>query len=530
MIALAGMVPHRILSAVPAWLAGGAGLTHPRQRPITHGVRGEAVSRSVPSTMTPLRLAAIGAAVLLVALATVTQADSDLWGHLRFGLDTLATHRLPFEDPYSFTQDRPWINHEWLSELTMGVAYAIGGTAGLAVLKGLFVAGALSIAWLAMSRVRPDARIVLMAALALGTVPVTRTLRPQLWTLLSLALLCTTLLAADRRWRRWLPLLFIFWANSHGGWIVGFGIFALWTLFDIVEARKIQAEPIGVLVASGLATLITPYGWTLWTFLASTVSLSGRAITEWQPLWNAPPADSMPWVAAVAIILVLATQPVANRGQILGVLAALAYASLKIVRIVPLFVLCTGVLMSAAFARRWPRPERRSVPAAKGEWPLAIGLVIASIVGAGWLLSSSLRCVAVEGEWIADAAAVRRLKSAPSGRVVTFFNWGQYAIWHLSPDLRVSMDGRRETVYSDARLDEHGAILDGRPEGLAVLDHWSPEYVWLPSTSTTTKAWLVSRGYRLEHDSEKSFIAVRPDRPVLVAAPQDSHAFACFPG
>ena len=38
------------------------------------------------------------------------------------------------------------------------------------------------------------------------------------------------------------------------------------------------------------------------------------------------------------------------------------------------------------------------------------------------------------------------------GRMVTYFDWGEYAIWHLSPRVRVSLDGRRETVYSDRRI------------------------------------------------------------------------------
>ena len=126
---------------------------------------------------------------------------------------------------------------------------------------------------------------------------------------------------------------------------------------------------------------------------------------------------------------------------------------------------------------------------------------------------------------------MRLLQGGEPGRLVTFFDWGQYAIWHLSPRLLVSMDGRRETVYSDARLDEHGAILRGTPEGLFVLEEWQPEYVWLPATSHVTKNWLISRHYRLEHDSDRSFIAARRDlpplpKPVLLTA----DAVACFPG
>ena len=494
-------------------------------------MRGAPLNRAGGLDVSPLALAGAGAAIVLIALATVTKADSDLWGHLRFGLDTLATRSLPSEDPYSFTQDRPWINHEWLSELMMGAAYTVAGVSGLAALKVLLVASALAMVWLALGSVRTDIRIVVMGAVAMGTVPVTRTLRPQLWTMVCLAVLCTALMAENRAWRRCLPLVFVVWANSHGGWIVGLGVLAAWTFFDIVAERRIRAEAVMIAVGSLVATLVTPYGWTLWQFIATTVSLSGRAITEWQPLWRSPPADAGPWVAAVLAGLFLARRGTPHRLQILGVLAVLAYASLKVVRIVPLFVFCSGMLLPELLAARWPQRAKTTTRAAPGEWPLAVGLAIASIAGAGWILSSSLRCVAVEGDWIPDAGAARRLQGAVPGRLVTFFDWGQYAIWHLSPTLEVSMDGRRETVYSDARLDEHGAILNGTPDGLRTLERWSPEYVWLPATSTVTRAWLLSRGYRLEYETGKSFVAVRHDLPVLPEPPANrSHELGCFPG
>jgi hypothetical protein len=122
------------------------------------------------------------------------------------------------------------------------------------------------------------------------------------------------------------------------------------------------------------------------------------------------------------------------------------------------------------------------------------------------------------------------LADAPPGRMVTFFDWGQYALWHLGPEIRVSMDGRRETVYSDVRLEEHAAILEGRPEGLAVLAAWKPEYVWLPASSESTRGWLLEQGYRLEHDSVHSFVAVRPDLPHLVGRSVSEAEAGCFPG
>jgi hypothetical protein len=70
-----------------------------------------------------------------VASLSYTLADPDLWGHVRFGLDILQHRALTSVNPYSFTSDRAWVHHEWLSETAMGAAYATGGVWGLSVLK-----------------------------------------------------------------------------------------------------------------------------------------------------------------------------------------------------------------------------------------------------------------------------------------------------------------------------------------------------------------------------------------------------------
>ena len=69
------------------------------------------------------------AALVTVVLAVLahTQADPDLWGHIRFGRDIIESRAIPSLDPYSFTSDRAWVNHEWLAECVMYLAYAAGG-------------------------------------------------------------------------------------------------------------------------------------------------------------------------------------------------------------------------------------------------------------------------------------------------------------------------------------------------------------------------------------------------------------------
>ena len=66
-------------------------------------------------------------------------ADTDLWGHIKFGEDLWAAKSLHRFDIYSYTAfGAEWINHEWLAELLMFSMYSTFGSAGLLMGK-LFV-------------------------------------------------------------------------------------------------------------------------------------------------------------------------------------------------------------------------------------------------------------------------------------------------------------------------------------------------------------------------------------------------------
>jgi hypothetical protein len=122
---------------------------------------------------------------------------------------------------------------------------------------------------------------------------------------------------------------------------------------------------------------------------------------------------------------------------------------------------------------------------------------------------------------------------ALSGRVVTFFRWGEYAIWHLPPSLKVSMDGRRETVYSDATIDGHLSLYDGNDKGLAYLDALGSDYVWLPRLLPVSGT-LQARGWAPIFTGPSSVVLARNDvarrfraEPVSSPAVPTSR---CFPG
>jgi hypothetical protein len=66
------------------------------------------------------------------------------------------------------------------------------------------------------------------------------------------------------------------------------------------------------------------------------------------------------------------------------------------------------------------------------------------------------------------------------GRVLVWFDWGEYVIWHFSPRLKVSIDGRRETVYSDALIASHMAFYLGERAAADLPSRIAADYVWVP--------------------------------------------------
>src|SRR5437870_13684380 len=84
-------------------------------------------------------------ALLLAAglvFATIDRADPDLWGHVRYGQDVLASGHLPATATYTYTAaSQRWINHENLTEIAFAfVADHAAGT-GPAVLQTLRALG-----------------------------------------------------------------------------------------------------------------------------------------------------------------------------------------------------------------------------------------------------------------------------------------------------------------------------------------------------------------------------------------------------
>jgi hypothetical protein len=298
------------------------------------------------------------------------------------------------------------------------------------------------------------------------------------------------------------------------------------------------------------ATLANPYGVRLWSFLASTVGLSRPDITEWQPYWvGFELKHGLLFPLAIALFATtLLTQWRNLTWARLLPATWLAISGVMVARTAPLFAEVALFCAATAWRERsrvrvkpdpagtpdlWLKPATAagmeagsSATTLSGRWIIDLGAALVVVLPTFW---SNVRCLEISGPWAPDlvAAAVFDDPSI-AGRLVLPFNWGEYAIWYWSPRLRVSMDGRRETVYSPATIAQQAGVASGSPDTLPTFfDRVHPEYAWLPGgPETVAYQWLSTHRYRVDIETGSSFVARRVDLPPLRPAPPHG---VCFP-
>ncbi|MGA9964369.1 MAG: hypothetical protein WBQ10_04125, partial [Terriglobales bacterium] len=85
----------------------------------------------------------------LFTMAARSVTDPDVWWHLRTGQLIVQTHRVFHTDPYSFTRfGKPWVDHEWLSQVLMFGLYRLAGWGGLIAGFGAVIAAAFMVVFL----------------------------------------------------------------------------------------------------------------------------------------------------------------------------------------------------------------------------------------------------------------------------------------------------------------------------------------------------------------------------------------------
>ena len=230
-------------------------------------------------TLTPERLLVCLFFVLVWTLAALMRPQSDTWWQLRAGQDFWRDAAVPLVESYSHTVTGGfWMNHEWLTHAIFYGLYSIGGLPLLNAVAATVCTGAIAMTWSLMS----GPTMIRLGLIALSILTFARgwSPRPYIFTMLLLGL-TAKLLLSKRSW--WLPLVFVVWANLHGGFTMGIALVGASVIAAVPDGRVAVQRRLALLGCCLIASLATPLGWTFYEELPGSLArLKTYQISEWQ--------------------------------------------------------------------------------------------------------------------------------------------------------------------------------------------------------------------------------------------------------
>lgn len=221
----------------------------------------------------------------------------DVYWLWRGGQYILTEGRLPATDIFSWTYaDQPVLLYQWLFMAGMAAVEQVAGLPGVFL---LFTALAVAVYFLAplfgaVPRKISTFFVIAVCALGLAVITINMALRPMIMT----SALLLAQYAVVQRLRRGeigrvvalgvTAVIYMLWANSHNGIVLGFGSLTLFALGDLAERRQlyrfdpadaeIEGSPLSVgsylpmLAIALVASLVNPYGIFIYSHLVEFTS------------------------------------------------------------------------------------------------------------------------------------------------------------------------------------------------------------------------------------------------------------------
>jgi hypothetical protein len=398
------------------------------------------------------------AAVLWMGWFSHEIYDSDFWWHLKTGQYIFETHALPVPDPFAFTTagaasaypGEPLtrhfnLTHEWLAQVAFYLVWRIAGFGGVVLFRAFLLSAFCGLVGLVAYRRCLSYYWALAAAFTAATMAMPFALdRPYLITFLFLA---ATMAILEFKRRLWLlPPLFLVWANSHGGFFLGWVVLGAYGAEALLSRRRIA---LWWSAAAVLISGLNPNGFRIPLILMYyRGSYLTSRLQEWaRPRW---------WVVneftvllfGAAVVLLWARRRVRLADWLL--FAAFAAAALTAQRNIILIGLLAPILIASYF------PWRPSLPPVA---PFAAALVL---MGGGIAASAGSFFQLRAAEWKYPAGAADfLLQHHVTGPIFNTYEYGGYLIWRVWPEESVFIDGRSlsESVFQD-----YGRILYNHDE------------------------------------------------------------------
>jgi len=455
-------------------------------------------------------------APLLVFVATGLQRSyqTDFWHHLARGRVIVTQGDILNHDIFTYTvPGQGFQDANWLTQVIYYGLFSAGGLPLVQFVNSLTLAVVLGILVWFCWRVSGSVRLAaLLGGFTFFGIWQVLVIRPQTFSLLLFIILYGVLDASARR--PWLlvvpPIILGLWANMHGGFPIGFlpiGCFLLAAAWEAWRAKGWEAArdrypwALGAcLLASLLATLVNPYGWRVYEYVATVSTVAaGRPIQEWQPPGLFQVIGKV-WAASVLLLIAsFGWSPRRPSARDLILVVCFFPPSCSAIRMVPWWLLIVAPIvaaqLAAALGEKWLRhPEDEQPSAMAGVFVALFGLIalvstpLMEPVGpVAQLMKEMKRDRRTEDDLEALVRQHLPAEVEPGqGNIFSRLEWGEYLGWALQPaGYRVFIDGRIE-IFPAPVWDEYMGLTRGQANWQEILDHYGVRYLILEEKDPDT--------------------------------------------
>lgn len=478
----------------------------------------------------------------LFSMAARNATDPDLWWHLATGQYIVQRHAVPHTDPFSCTRTgKPWIAHEWLTDVLIYELHRTTGWAGLIFIFAAVIAAAFFLLYL---RCGSDAYVAGVAVLcaALATRPVWG-VRPQV---LSFLLTSLWLLILERSGRNpkilwWTLPLMLLWVNLHAGFALGLALLALFLAGDLIEPDSIKADSIKawvepeigkpqtpsrlrflafILALNLLLVPLNPNGTKLFWYPIAT--LRSAAMQNYIAEWASPNFHHPEYWPFLLIVLALfamgAWQPHILRRRDVLLLVVSLFAALRSIRLIPLFALIAVPLISRQI-EKWKLKKSLLARPASAQSRRHLPLVALNLLNGLFILGmaafASLHTAQViqdqpisEIQHFPERAIAFLSTHPPAGPLFNSYDWGGYLIWKLYPSVRVFIDGRAD-VYGDQLFGEFADTYGFKDDWQHTFEQWHIQTVLVPRDAALATGLRRTRSWIITYEDDQAVILTR---------------------
>src|SRR3989344_2007714 len=408
---------------------------------------------------------------------------------------------IPASDPFTYTMPSfPWVDHAWLQSIIFSIFYS-HGLIFLSFIYSLVAILALLIAFSINDRDENEKSLEIYRK-ALGknignflSFPFLLTtsvlfaffgVRVQVFTWLMLALFLK-ILVKQKLWSKYrfiVPVYFLIWANLHGGFFSGLIVFFLFIVIRAYREKKIPLADLATFLISIVATLVNPYGISLWREIWSSVSDSKLRFTinEWMPALTMLHLPTMVAATFSGVFIWKQRHHFKNEQLILYffflIQAILSRRHLPIWIIISLAMTTHAIFMFYKQIANTKDSIQRFNIAYKLAWLGITGIIFFQLI-----FDYSEGVTLMEKNYYPTKAVNYISANLPKGEIFSDYGWGGYLIWKM-PQKKVFIDGRMPSwrwkapaSETDSAMDDYGKILSGKLAYKEVFDKYNIDTV-----------------------------------------------------